>query len=435
MNLYTSVLGQIPFVAIEEFLSLTLPIEQRIPEGPRIDYNILIAQGIGDDVASFANTDGGLIFIGILSDKTKQNVPVNWPGLPARPDYGTQIISKIFSTVRPKPDVEIGWAVLPSGNYIFVVRVRAGTHPPYEYVQGNGVRIPLRVHDGKRPATVRDIESLFERRTSASINPETRLSSYLNAIDFEPRIGTTADQAETSYDYQRFVLAPISGANLRLDTRFESEFQHTLFQHFHDVFHAWNHNVRGNYFQVESKRVGQLPYHFLWRIYRTGALALTASIAGDFPEETLAQADASSNPSGLSVAKPIGDLASNLVSMCSLASRVFRDLEIYGDVQLGYLLRAPNVRFSPKFPVAGRDGRYEVVSGLEIPTPQSAIVDRTSTFYVVDTSELESPSEMISEILMFCLRETRGIRFLREPFLDAVARLDQYLRERRKDVR
>jgi hypothetical protein len=435
MNLYTSALGQIPFEAIEAFLGLNLPIEQRIPEGPRIDYKLQITQDIGDDVASLANTDGGLIFIGVISDKTKQNVPVDWPGMPARQDYATQITSKILSTVRPRPDFDIGWAPTSTGNYIFVVRVRAGNHPPYEYAQGNTIRIPIRVHDGKRSASVRDIEALFQRRASASGNPEKALTSYLNASDFDPKIGATADHAEICYDYQRFVVAPVARAEVRLDSRFESNFEHAVFRHFIDVLRKWDHKVRGDYFQVESRKVGQFPYHFLWRIYRTGTLALTASIAGDFPEETIAQAPAPTVPGHLPVAKPIGDLASNLLSMCSLASEVFNDLGIYGDLHLGHLLRAPNVRFNAKFPLAGRDGRYEYVLGLEIPTPQSAIVDRTSTFYGVDSSELQSPSEVISEILTYSLRETRGIRFDRERLVGAVAHLDRYLRGARKNVR
>jgi predicted HTH transcriptional regulator len=141
MNLFTSRLDQIPFNIIEEFLGLNLPVDQRIPEGSRIDYNIVITQDLGDDVASFANVDGGLIFIGIRSDKALQNVPVEWPGLPHRADYGTQITSRILSTVNPKPDVDIGWATTPTGNFIYVVRVRAGTYPPYEYQQTARVAI------------------------------------------------------------------------------------------------------------------------------------------------------------------------------------------------------------------------------------------------------------------------------------------------------
>jgi hypothetical protein len=107
-----------------------------------------------------------------------------------------------------------------------------------------------------------------------------------------------------------------------LDTRFESEFEKKVFGYFPD---KRGFRVRGDYFQVEAKDEGHAPWHYLWRIYRSGALALTASLPGASQDGT-----------------PIGELAANLSSMCALADQIFRELEIYGDVHLGQLVVAPN---------------------------------------------------------------------------------------------
>jgi hypothetical protein len=418
MNLFTCALGQVPFNAVEEFLGLNLPIDERLPEGPRVDYNISIPQDLGDDVASFANTDGGLIFIGIRSDKERQNVPVEWPGLPPRADYGTQITSRILSTVRPRPDVDVGSIIMAQGTYIYIVRIRPGAYPPYEYQQGNTVRIPLRVHDGKRSATVRDIESLFRRREDSTVNPKTRLLGYLNANNFTPSLTTSTDgreQSEVAYDHQRIVLLPTARVDFHLDTRSESEFENKIYRNFPDHRGYRDQKVRGDYFQLEAAEVGRFPWHYLWRIYKSGALAFSGSIAEDFPN-----------------GKPIGDLASNLLSMCALAKQVFEELEVSGDVNLGHTLIAPNAVFLEQFPVSGRNGDYDLVPGIRIPKPHVVHSDRASATQLLDTSELKSPERPVSEMLVYTLRETRGIRFDHERFLEAVAKLEQSLRNRRK---
>jgi len=409
MNLFACPLGPLPFEAIEEFLGLALPIEQRIPEGTRVDYNVVIAQNLGEDVAAFSNSDGGIIFIGIKADKEKQNVPVEWPGLPPRADYGTQITAKILSTVRPRPEFELGWASTPGGNYIYIVRVRPGSYPPYEYEQGNTVRIPLRVHDGKRAATVRDIESLFARRSGATANPETRVLTYLNAPDFRCMKRSVVNGQEgdgVDDEFQRIVIVPRAGTSFRLDRKLETEFEKTVFNCFPDEPESWEREVRGAYVQISARRLGQFPWHHLWRIYQSGALAFTGSIAGDFPG-----------------GKPIGDLASDLLGMCALARQMFQQIEIYGDVDVGYLVISADTEFVPKFPVAGAFRDYDAARGIRIPQTRAARVNRASDLRVLDTSELATPVNPIAELLMDVFRELRGISFDSKLLLEAIETL------------
>src|SRR5208283_3830193 len=148
---------------VDEFLGLSLPENQRAPESSRIEYKEAFPQDFGDDVAALANAYGGLIFLGIKADRDKNNIPVQWDGAHVGSDPSARISNHVLSTVRPRPQFNIG-LVKASNGYIAIIRVSEGDYPPYEYEKGNTVRIPIRVNDTKRQASVRDIEMLMGRR-------------------------------------------------------------------------------------------------------------------------------------------------------------------------------------------------------------------------------------------------------------------------------
>src|ERR1700722_13996021 len=164
-DLFTCDLSVLSFQDVDEFLGLSLPEDKRLPENSRIDYKKDFPPDVGDAIAALANAYGGLIFLGIKSDKNKNNVPVCWEGTQLGPDPSARISARILSTVRPRPLIDIGLVKVAGGD-IAIVRVKDGDYPPYEYEQGNTVRISIRVNDTKRQASVRDIEGLMERRRS-----------------------------------------------------------------------------------------------------------------------------------------------------------------------------------------------------------------------------------------------------------------------------
>src|SRR5260370_22705381 len=162
-DFFTSNLTGLSLQDVDEFLGLSLPEDKRLPESSQIDYKKEFPPDLGDDVAALANTYGGLIFLGIKSDKNRNNIPVQWDGTQLGSDPSARISARILSTVRPRPKFDIGLVTVASG-HIAIVRVKEGDYPPYEYEQGNTVRISIRVNDTKRQASVRDIEVLMERR-------------------------------------------------------------------------------------------------------------------------------------------------------------------------------------------------------------------------------------------------------------------------------
>lgn len=169
MELFSSDLQALSIIDLQEVLGINAPEEQRPAEGMMIDYKLKEPGDLAETVAAFANTFGGLIFIGVESKKQKYNVPLALPGasFPGG-DIKARILGKIVSQVSPRPEVDIG-VVRPSTgstDSIVVVRVKEGTWPPYQAVIGDRVRIPLRLQDTNRQATVRDIEQLFNKRAS-----------------------------------------------------------------------------------------------------------------------------------------------------------------------------------------------------------------------------------------------------------------------------
>src|ERR1700674_3433587 len=98
-DLFTCNFAPLSFQDVDEFLGLSLPEDKRLPENSRIDYKQDFPSDIGDDVAALSNAYGGLIFLGIKSDKYKNNVPVSWEGTQLGPDPTARISARILSTV------------------------------------------------------------------------------------------------------------------------------------------------------------------------------------------------------------------------------------------------------------------------------------------------------------------------------------------------
>lgn len=417
MNLFVEPLEKLTERDVEEFLGMNLPESQRLREGPRLDFNGQIPENIGEDVAALANASGGLIFIGVQSDKTKQNIPVSLPGLPASADLEARVSTKIDATVRPRPEFQPKAVQTSKGTYLLILRVRKGIYPPYEYQRGDRVSIPIRAHDRKRGATVREIESLFRERAVAGDNPEPSVLRYVDDQNLDPKKPQTINQQEgeaVDSDYQRIVIVPQTTAGLRLDSAFESDFDRMVFKYFPYEPSSWDHYRRGDYFQVEARyRDSKFRWHHIWRVYRTGALAYAGTLTDDFPQ-----------------GKPIGDLASDLLSMCMLAHRLYSDKGVFGDVHVGQLIQAVTAKFIPKFPTPDFSRDYDTVRGIVFAETRLVNANRSFAMTTMDTSELDQADDHIAEVLVYNLRELTGARVNHETLMEAIRTLSQRLRNR-----
>jgi hypothetical protein len=326
---------------------------------------------------------------------------VAWPGIPAKADLETQVVAKIVSTVRPRPEFRIGTALLPTGNVISVIRVLEGTYPPYEYEQGMSSKIPLRVHDTLKSANVREIDALFKRRNEGSPLSEQTILQYVNATGFD----CTTPEGVQDLDFHRVVIVPRRKARLRLDSNFERELEFLIMKNFPQEQGISESSRRGDYLQFQAKIRGRNPWHHLWRVYENGAIGFTGSLKNDFPG-----------------GKPIGDLALDILSTCRLSLQLLTTFGIEGDVYLAQLLRVPSAVFLAKFPILPGT-EYFQSDAIAIPELAQVTVDRSVYYQTLLSSDLAEPYSAIAEVLMYNLRETRQVKINYGRLLSQIERL------------
>ena len=226
MNLFTADLNALLVADLEDFLAIKSAEEQRPAEGIKIDYKLKEPSDFPETVAAFANTAGGLVFIGVESKRLKHNVPVALPGETfIGGDIRARITGKIISQVTPRPEFSVG--VAPIAGHpsvaVVVVRVPEGRWPPYEFSESNRTRIPVRIEDTVRQATLREIEQLFSKRQSQSQTASQRVAEAFDETKpFNPGyIVQFAEPSIPSNAYQTWVARPRQPLPLILDRDFE----------------------------------------------------------------------------------------------------------------------------------------------------------------------------------------------------------------------
>lgn len=183
-DLFSGSLDLLSFADFEDFLGLGEPVETRPSEGTLLDYKVDDSGDWVEAVAAFANTSGGLLFLGVRSDKQQNNAPIAILGIVfSGGDIKARLTAKIVSQVTPRPEFEIAAAQLSndSSRSVVLVRVREGNYPPYQYTrERDKIRFPIRVQDTSRMATLRDLEYLFRKRSSFAETTEERVQSFVS---------------------------------------------------------------------------------------------------------------------------------------------------------------------------------------------------------------------------------------------------------------
>jgi len=155
-DLFTENLDLVSFSDVEEFLGMNSRIQVRPTEGTRLDYKVDDSGDWVDAVAAFANTSGGLLFLGVQSDQRQNNAPVALPGIEfAGGDIKARLTAKLVSQISPRPEFQM--AATPLANdpkrFVVVMRVLEGSYPPYQFAkERDKIRFPIRVQDTSRQA-------------------------------------------------------------------------------------------------------------------------------------------------------------------------------------------------------------------------------------------------------------------------------------------
>lgn len=405
-DLFRGDLSNINTSDIESFLALNSPNDQRPVETSRLDFKEAFVPNIGESVAALANTYGGLILIGITSDKTKQNIPIDAPGADLGADAKARVTDAILATVHPRPPIDIGIADgRRKGGIIAVVRVSEGTYPPYEFQRGATIRIPVRVQDTNRQATLRDIEALLAKRQRLARSTADIVAPYKSGDLFCTFDSNLGEFPETNF--HRILIIPRVSLRFRQDTKFEREFEKLVLSCFRADHNLSRKFGRGSYFQTERRMSAAQRTHRIWRIWSDGALGFIGNLTRPLPR-----------------GQPVGDLAADLLFSCRLATALFNLQNYEGGVVLSDEVVCGTTNFVPEFPPPDGVGDYDKVPGIQFPTARPDVLPEQSTsIEELDRDTLENPEETVAGVIFDQLRETWGASINFERLFKAVREL------------
>jgi len=165
MSLWYKLLSQVAFDDIDRFCAT------KLPEGVRLDYKLHFPGNLEKTIAAFANTLGGLILLGIDTDK-KTNTPV-WPpvtGLASNIGLEERVFQKATEAIYPPVRVSVSPVIeIPAlpGNVALVVRVDESKDAPHAVEKGRKVYVYERSDNKTDPIQLAHIDRiayLLERR-------------------------------------------------------------------------------------------------------------------------------------------------------------------------------------------------------------------------------------------------------------------------------
>lgn len=158
---------ELPLVTIDDIKTFC---DQGLSEGLRIEYKRDFPENLklAETICAFANTEGGIILIGVQAEKTK-NKPKAITGIKLKDGLEEKIINICLSHISPTiaPEVKVcDFKSDPnksvSDRAVLLIRVRYSHIAPHYLLNNN--KIMVRVHNRNSLADLRTIESLIDRR-------------------------------------------------------------------------------------------------------------------------------------------------------------------------------------------------------------------------------------------------------------------------------
>lgn len=375
-DLFTEDLSKLTLVNVVDFLGINVAEELRLPEGTRIDFKRTLTAHIGKTVCAFANTIGGLVFIGIecsKSSKTKQNVAQAAPGASVGADARAGITNLITTTVNPRPPFEVeSYGVGTSGNVVAVVRVKEGTYPPYEYERTGDYCIPVRVQDTTRQASLREIEDLLTKRQILQTGASRLIHQYQSDchLDITP-------------DLQLALIVPYAPLRLRLDSDFEASFLSIVRNGFKRIG-SYVEFRKGSFYKI------RFEHNRMVGIWATGAVVFAANLSRrGAPGEY------------------VGDFVDDLVHFFRVVAGEYAALNYLGPCLMAHTFRAQT--FSNFLPYFGAANDHYLSQAIRLPTAKAAdLPPQSDVQQEIDYGQLTDPSQLIAELVLQHLRETWG---------------------------
>jgi hypothetical protein len=160
LNLHVINFDEITFKDVVDFCS------QKIIENIQLDYKEQLPRSMSKHLASFSNTKGGLIIVGVGEDG-KTGEPVKWDGI----TKDGKLIDQIYqhaANVTPYPTIKVRYTDEVSGKVFLLIHISEGGSPPYQtvsdptiWVRTGNVSTPL------NQARQEDLDRLYQKKNSA----------------------------------------------------------------------------------------------------------------------------------------------------------------------------------------------------------------------------------------------------------------------------
>jgi hypothetical protein len=172
-------------------------IDNAVSEGWYIEYksNFISSKKISHSVASFANSDGGWLFIGIIDNESNTASKICGFNLSEHPQPIEKIRDIIKNNITPIPQFDIKLLNTCENNYVLIIMVEKGLQAPYITKDGCIYR---RVAAGSDPIPENDrysLQKLFERNEEFNRIVESFSSNVLTMSKFQAEANQTFIEA------------------------------------------------------------------------------------------------------------------------------------------------------------------------------------------------------------------------------------------------
>jgi len=324
------------FDAISEFTQINRPLEDRPPEGYRLDFKRDLSVTFLHAVAAFANTFGGLVIVGV-SDV--DNRPDAFLGISINGELKTHVANLIAMNLTPCPPFDIAECELPNDpdrKKLCVVRVRE-TQEMCLLTKKGEKPVYVRVEDKSNSPDASQLLALLNRkRQSQNLAGDfrQRLDSLRNSLVVHTHIA--GKQGHASPTYFKLVLCPVAHAPVRLDIAIERAFSNfitVLNPGLESLANLGEDKVdlrRGrDWYEVQlvNARHG---YERRWRVTSRGEIGFVTQVSW---------------PISGAQFWSLYDVAADLARTGALARRLWEHTSYYGNFRLEAELRVSEVRF------------------------------------------------------------------------------------------
>jgi len=216
------------FAAVEAFTRVSQPATDRAQEGFLLDFKVAWNDSALKTAAAFANTFGGLLFIGVSEQQGRADQLV---GIATqRQELKTTIASSIASNISPTPPYEVRDLAFPdgSGRHLCIVRVRKG-NSLYLLTKKAEPPVYVRNEDESRPANAAELQALLATRFVPGHTPAEpygqALSPGVHHVTETRAANDAAGGDRTrSETFLRVRLTPVEPLAVRLDLAVERQF-------------------------------------------------------------------------------------------------------------------------------------------------------------------------------------------------------------------